>query len=126
MKENEARLRSPEFRMISLVLFTPGPNDPRPTVTEEQIQERYEFRKAALADPEKRTFVTLTVPTKEAADKIAADLAATPPTADEIARVTEPLKQLITRASTGNGFYMFQLEGGATEPQKFTDLRSIL
>jgi zinc protease len=61
-----------------------------------------------------------------AADKIAADLAATPPTADEIARVTEPLKQLITRASTGNGFYMFQLEGGATEPQKFADLRSIL
>ncbi|MFS0720908.1 peptidylprolyl isomerase [Brevundimonas phoenicis] len=76
MKENEARLRSPEFRMISLVLFTPGPNDPRPAITEEQIQERYEFRKAALADPEKRTFVTLTVPTKEAADKIAADLRA--------------------------------------------------
>lgn len=61
-----------------------------------------------------------------AADKIAADLVATPSTADEIARVTEPLKQLITRASTGNGFYMFQLEGGATEPQKFADLRSIL
>lgn len=76
MKENEERLRSPEFRMISLVLFTPGPNDPRPTVTEEQITERYEFRKAALAEPEKRTFVTLTVPTKAAADKIAADLRA--------------------------------------------------
>ena len=76
MKENEARLRSPEFRMISLVLFSPGPNDARPAITEEQIQERYEFRKAALAEPEKRTFVTLTVPTKDAADKIAADLRA--------------------------------------------------
>lgn len=76
MKENEERLRRPEFRMISLVLFTPGPNDPRPTVTEEQIKERYEFRKAALAEPEKRTFVTLTVPTKASADKIAADLRA--------------------------------------------------
>lgn len=61
-----------------------------------------------------------------AADKIAADLSANPPTADEIARVTEPMKQLITRASTGNGFYMYQLEGGALEPGKFADIRSIL
>lgn len=61
-----------------------------------------------------------------ACDRIAADLATGLPTADEIARVTEPMKQLITRASTGNGFYMYQLEGGAFEPQKFTQLRSIL
>ncbi|KPF83168.1 peptidase M16 [Novosphingobium sp. AAP93] len=61
-----------------------------------------------------------------ASDKIAADLAATPATPDEIARVTEPMKQLITRASTGNGFYMYQLEGGALEPEKFDQLRSIL
>lgn len=61
-----------------------------------------------------------------AADKIAADLAAKPPTADELARVTEPLKQLVTRASTGNGFFMYQLSGGALDPQKFADLRSIL
>ncbi|MCH7629189.1 MAG: insulinase family protein [Proteobacteria bacterium] len=61
-----------------------------------------------------------------AADKIAADLSTNPPTADEIARVTEPMKQLITRASTGNGFYMYQLEGGALEPGKFQDIRSIL
>lgn len=60
------------------------------------------------------------------ADKIAADLAATPPTADEIARVTEPLKQLITRASTGNGFYMFQLEGAAYDPRKIAAIRTIL
>src|SRR5690606_19785473 len=50
--------------------------DARPAITEEQIKERYEFRKSALAEPEKRTFVTLTVPTKDAADKIAADLRA--------------------------------------------------
>jgi zinc protease len=61
-----------------------------------------------------------------ATDKIAADLAASPPTADEMSRVTEPMKQLITRASTGNGFYMYQLEGGALEPDKFTQIRSIL
>ncbi|MFM9937772.1 MAG: M16 family metallopeptidase [Novosphingobium sp.] len=61
-----------------------------------------------------------------AADTIAADLAASPPTADEMARVVEPMKQLITRASTGNGFYMYQLEGGALAPGKFTEIRSIL
>ena len=60
------------------------------------------------------------------ADKIAADLAATPPSADEIGRVTEPLKQLITRASTGNGFYMFQLEGAANDPRKIAAIRTIL
>jgi len=61
-----------------------------------------------------------------AADQIAADLAAAPPSADEIARVTEPMKQWITRLSTGNGFYLDQLQGGAIEPRKIGDLRSIL
>jgi zinc protease len=62
----------------------------------------------------------------EASDKIAADLSANPPSQDEIERVTEPLKQLITRASTGNSFYMSLLGGGAQEPGKFDDIRSIL
>lgn len=61
-----------------------------------------------------------------AADKIADDLAKTPPSADEISRVTEPLKQLITRASTGNGFYMYQLEGAANDPRKIAAIRTIL
>lgn len=61
-----------------------------------------------------------------AADKIANDLSTTPPTAEEIARVTEPLKQYVTRASTGNGFYMYQLTGGAFEARKFSDIRSVL
>ncbi len=41
----------------------------------------------------------------EAADKIAADLAATGPTADEIDRVTEPMLQLLNAAQTGHGFW---------------------
>jgi zinc protease len=61
-----------------------------------------------------------------ATDKIASDLASTPPTADEIARVTEPLKQYVTRVSTGNGFYLLHLGGAAFDPQAFADLRSIL
>ena len=76
MKENEAQLRMPEFRQVSLVLFTPAPNEARPAVTEEQLQERYDFRKDTLAQPEKRNFVLLTVPTLEAARKVAAELRA--------------------------------------------------
>lgn len=76
MKENEAQLRIPEFRTVSLVLFTPGPNDARPAITEEQLRERYEFRKDSLSEAEKRTFTLLTVPSREAADKVAAELRA--------------------------------------------------
>ena len=61
-----------------------------------------------------------------AADKIAADLADNPPSPDEIARVAEPLKQLVTRATTGIAYFMYQLEGGALEPGKFDDIRSLL
>jgi len=62
----------------------------------------------------------------QAADEIAADLVANPPTADELARITEPLKQLISRAATGNGFWLLQLEGAATYPSRLNDVRSIL
>ena len=62
----------------------------------------------------------------QAADEIAADLVANPPTADELARITEPLKQLISRAATGNGFWLFQLEGAATYPSRLNEVRSIL
>jgi zinc protease len=61
-----------------------------------------------------------------AAETIAADLTANPPSADEIARVTEPIKQWITRASTGNGFYLEQLQGAASDPARLADLRSIM
>ena len=61
-----------------------------------------------------------------AAETIAADLANSPPSADEITRVTEPMKQWIQRLATGNGFYLDQLQGAAIEPRKLADLRSIL
>ena len=60
------------------------------------------------------------------ADKIAKDLAANPPSEDELERVTEPLSQLIRRASTGNQFWLFNLEGATTDPQRVTLLRSLL
>jgi zinc protease len=60
------------------------------------------------------------------ADKIAKDLAANPPTADELARVTEPLGQQIKRASTGNQFWLYNLEGATGDPQRVELLRTLL
>lgn len=60
------------------------------------------------------------------AERIARDLAANPPTADELARVTEPLGQLIRRASTGNQFWLYNLEGATSDPQRVVLLRSLL
>ncbi|MGI4818410.1 MAG: SurA N-terminal domain-containing protein [Janthinobacterium lividum] len=82
IKEMDAQLRRPEFRKVSLVLFTPGPNDARPAVTEEQLRERFEFRKDSLTQPETRSFTVLSAPSKEVADKIAAELRAGKPVAE--------------------------------------------
>ncbi len=62
----------------------------------------------------------------QVADAIARDLIANPPDADELSRVTEPLRQLIQRASTGNMFWMFQLEGSSTDPRRVELLRSLM
>ncbi|CAN5161186.1 peptidylprolyl isomerase [soil metagenome] len=75
MGENAAQLRQPEFRMASVVLFTPSAPSTAP-IPEARIVERFNFRKDALSTPETRTFVTLTAPTKAAADRIAAALRA--------------------------------------------------
>ena len=60
------------------------------------------------------------------AERISRDLAANPPTADEINRVTEPLGQRIRRASTGNQFWLYNLEGASYDPQRIGLLRSLL
>ena len=58
--------------------------------------------------------------------EIAADLAANPVPADELQRAVEPIRQLILRASSGNTFWMDQLEGATRDPQKIQRLRSLL
>lgn len=60
------------------------------------------------------------------ADEIAADLVANPPSADELARVTEPLRQQITRAATSSAFFMYQLEGATEDPSRFAAIRTLL
>ncbi len=58
--------------------------------------------------------------------EIAADLIANPPTADELARVTEPLRQQITRAATSSAFFMYQLEGATSDPVRFAGIQTLL
>lgn len=62
----------------------------------------------------------------DVAELIANDLKAKPVSPDELKRVVEPLRQLISRASSGNGFWMSQLEGASFNPQKFRVLGTLL
>ena len=48
-----------------------------------------------------------------AADRIATDLATTGPTPDELARVTEPMRQLLNRIQNSHLFWLNTLEGAA-------------
>ncbi len=57
---------------------------------------------------------------------IAADLAAKPVTADELARVINPLHESITRASSGNMFWMGQLMGASRDPRRIAALQSLV
>ncbi|MCK0127944.1 insulinase family protein [Erythrobacter sp. F6033] len=60
------------------------------------------------------------------AERIAKGLSTNPPTLDELARVTEPLSQRIRRASTGNQFWLYNVEGATTDPQRVANLRTLL
>ena len=76
ISENAAQLRRPEFRIASVVLFNDAAGAAPQPVTEERIVERFNFRKDGLSTPERRTFTTLTVGDRAAADRIAAALRA--------------------------------------------------
>ncbi|EIZ78641.1 zinc protease [Novosphingobium sp. Rr 2-17] len=62
----------------------------------------------------------------QTADEIAQDLIANPPTADELERVTEPLRQQVTRAASSTSFFMEQLEGATSDPSRIGSVRSVL
>ncbi|MGB3798103.1 MAG: insulinase family protein, partial [Alteraurantiacibacter sp.] len=59
------------------------------------------------------------------AESIAADLAANGPTADELARVVEPVRLRIERASTGHTFWLNQLQGAAQDRNRAIYLQSL-
>jgi zinc protease len=58
-------------------------------------------------------------------EQIAADLAARPITADEIVRVTEPLRQQLARANSSSTFFMNQLEGATADPSRIAAVRTL-
>lgn len=60
------------------------------------------------------------------ADAIAADLAARPPSADELERVVEPLRQQVTRAATSSAFFMYQIKGASQDPARYAGVRTLL
>ncbi|MET0241574.1 MAG: insulinase family protein, partial [Sphingobium sp.] len=55
---------------------------------------------------------------------IAQDLATKPISDDELQRVVAPMRQLLGRASTGNAFWMSQMEGATRDPRVVTALGS--
>ncbi|RZJ32497.1 MAG: rotamase [Brevundimonas sp.] len=75
IQQNATQLRLPEFRKATVVLFD-SPTDGQGEVSDARIEERFNFRRDALSQPETRSFVTLTAPTKAVADRIAAALRA--------------------------------------------------
>ncbi len=62
----------------------------------------------------------------QVAGDIAADLVANPVAQDELDRVTEPLRQLIMRLSTGNNFWLMQLEGATQDPRRYALTNNLL
>ena len=60
------------------------------------------------------------------AERIAQELASAPVSEDEYARVVEPLRQYVSRASTGNLFWLYQLEGATQDPRRIPMLRFLL
>lgn len=59
------------------------------------------------------------------AKDIAADLVANPISADELARNAVPIREQVARASTGNVYWMFLLEGATRDPRVSASALSI-
>ncbi len=60
------------------------------------------------------------------ADRIASDLATTPPTPEELQLVTEPLRNYYTRIQSGNYFWMLEMDGSSTDPRRVMALPTLV
>ena len=69
MNEMADRLRMPEFRSATVILFDSAA-DASGAIDDARIQERFRLRQDSLSQPERRTFTTLTASTREAAQKL--------------------------------------------------------
>ena len=74
LKDNAAQLRRPEFRKITLVLFTKASVQSRVTINEADVRRIYDFRKDALSRAERRTFVQIPIRNPQQAQRAIAAL----------------------------------------------------
>lgn len=65
MKENASQLTLPEFRVLTVVRFSPQQVGANLPVDEAELKKRYDFRKDTMSTPETRTLVQ--IPAKDAA-----------------------------------------------------------
>lgn len=63
---------------------------------------------------------------EKTARAIADELVKTPVSAAELARAVSPLKERVTRATSGNAFWMTQIEGVTQDPRRLLALRSLV
>ncbi|HEY8617994.1 peptidylprolyl isomerase [Phenylobacterium sp.] len=74
MRENAQQLTRPEFRILTVVRFTPAQAGALPPITEEDLRKRYEFRKDTFATPETRTVVQVPAKDQATAQQVAGRL----------------------------------------------------
>lgn len=74
-QENQEQLRVPEFRGLTLVYARPQDFITRVEVPEERLREEFEARRAALTQPERRTYVRILAQTEAQANDAAGRLA---------------------------------------------------
>jgi peptidyl-prolyl cis-trans isomerase D len=75
VKENAAQLTRPEFRVLTVVRFSPTQVAANLPVDEAELKKRFDFRKDTLSAPETRTVIQIPAKDQAAATQIAARLA---------------------------------------------------
>jgi len=76
MQENAAQLTRPEFRVLTVVRFSPAAVSANIPVDEAELKKRYEFRKDTISSPETRTIVQIPARNAGAAQQIGQRLTA--------------------------------------------------
>jgi peptidyl-prolyl cis-trans isomerase D len=73
-QENQDRLRVPEYRALTLVYARPSDFAARVDVPEARLREEYEARRAAISQPERRSYIRINAANQAQANDIAARL----------------------------------------------------
>jgi peptidyl-prolyl cis-trans isomerase D len=76
MKENASRLTLPEFRVLTVVRFSPQMVAAAVQIDPAEVRKRYDFRKDTLGTPETRTVIQVPAKDAQSAQAVAKRLAA--------------------------------------------------